>query len=93
MSVTFMNICRENTDLVKIGQKIPDILQRHFFVAGDINSSFKQCCATHSVFVLFTCSCPENELSRFHCNNGYVNVPQFYIVRTLPNLMKYSECI
>jgi hypothetical protein len=34
----------------------------------------------------------QDALPRFHGNNGYANAPQYYVIRTLYILSKFTKC-
>jgi hypothetical protein len=88
---TFASICRETLNLVKIGQKYRALTRGPKYVlllpATYIhhktflcNTQYFLCCWKWHVAQQYT----QNALLSSHCNDGYANAPQYYVMRTLP---------
>ena len=65
-----------------------------FYFSGDIDFPQKYCCATKNVFTYLTVTgsfIPHAErFVAFQLQNGYAKVPQCFIIRTLPILLRIS---
>jgi hypothetical protein len=87
---TFMEICREDSNLVTVGQKCRALCMKNwvcFVVSGDISSPEVHCYASHCWQWYVAQKCTDGALLHYHCNSGYTDKSQFYFISTLPTLL------
>jgi hypothetical protein len=75
-----MKICRENLNLVKIGQKLKTLIRTR-------KNALLLRCATQSIFILLTVTCSSTTHRKctvaFSFQGWLTNAPQGYAIRTL----------
>jgi hypothetical protein len=61
----------------------------YFIFASDINLPYRHCCETLNTVIQLTVLCISTHTMCSHCNNGYANTSQCYVIWTLPILFQH----
>jgi hypothetical protein len=83
---TSMKICPETPNLVTIGQKHRLLYTFRSCRQHQFAVNVFLCNIQHFILLIHAAQYTQNALLHFHCNSGYTNASQCYVIRTLPVL-------